>query len=486
MVQQHKQQEKLPLLIIKYDGESLSSASNIKDIASHIVTLVKKNRLVVVCSATKGTTDELINITRAVKTGNKKIAKRFAKAMIDRHKRFARQVIIKNKKKSLQNKIISEIESDSDELMALIDSMVLLGEITNSMMDYVLSFGERLSIKLVAGAISDHNKRTVPLTGKEVGILTDSEFGEAKPLMDTTKLRVAKTINAILADKKIPIVGGFVGADQHGRLTTLGRGGSDYTATIIGSCLHADEIWLMSITDGLVTADPDIVKDAKVLRQVSYAEAVEMALFGAKQMHPRTFEPVLSKEIPMRIRSSQNITDDGTLVTASPPEIVKDTVKCVSRIRGNGLIDIQGASMVGMPGTAAKIFTTLANAEVNVMMISQNPSESSITIVVKNADIDRATNALELRLLGSIIKRLDVTVDMTIVALIGSGMRGTAGVASKVFDAMGSANINVAMITQGSSELNLAWVVRNSDADNAVRAIHSVFGLGSAEHPAQI
>ncbi len=473
---QHKQQ-KQPLLIIKYDGESLASANSMKNIASHIVTLVKENRLVVVCSATKGTTDELINITRAVKTGNKKIARRFAKIMIDRHKRLARQII--NKKQSLQNKVISEIESDSDELMALIDSMVLLGEFTSSMMDYVLSFGERLSIRLVAGAISDHNKKTVPLTGKEVGILTDSKFGEAKPLMDTTKLRVAKTINAILADNnKIPIVGGFVGSDQHGRLTTLGRGGSDYTATIIGACLHADEIWLMGIVDGLVTADPNIVKDAKILRHVSYAEAVEMALFGAKQIHPRTFEPVLLKEIPMRIRNSQNITDDGTLVTASPPEMVKDTVKCVSRIRGNGLIDIHGASMVGMPGTAAKIFTTLANAEVNVMMISQNPSESSITIVVKNADIDRAVNALELRLLGSIIKKLDVTVDMTIVALIGSGMRGTAGVASKVFDAMGSANINVVMITQGSSELNLAWVVRNSDADNAARAIHSVFDLG--------
>lgn len=480
MALQKQSPHKQPLLVVKYSGTTIASAREIRGIAAHLDSLSDQNRLVVVCSAINGSTDALIEIANSIKKGDKKTAKRSAAGIINKHRRLAMQIVVK--KPALQKKLLAGLDADSDELMALIDGMTLLGEVTDGMMDYVLSFGERLSIKLVAGAISDYKKRAVPLTGKQAGILTDSEFGEARPLMDTTKLRVAKTVGSILSDGAIPTVGGFVGADQHGRLTTLGRGGSDYTATIIGSCMHADEIWLMGKVDGLATADRRIVSDAKTLRHVSYVEAIEMALFGSKQIHPRTFEPVLSKEIPMRIRSSKNIQDEGTLVTASPPPIEKNTVKCVSRIQNNGLIDIQSGSMVGMPGTAAKIFATLAEAAINVMMISQNPSESSITIVVKNTDLDRAVNALELRLLGSIIKRLDVTVDMTIIALIGSGMRGTAGVASKVFDAMGSAGINVAMITQGSSELNLALVVRNTDADEAVRALHRTFELGSIKN----
>jgi aspartate kinase len=202
-----------------------------------------------------------------------------------------------------------------------------------------------------------------------------------------------------------------------------------------------------------------------------------MALFGAKQIHPRTFEPLLTKKIPMKIKSSFNLKNEGTLVTASPSPSVANTVKCVSYVRDNGLIDIRGGSMVGTPGTAAKIFATLAKAGINVMMISQNPSESSITIVVKNSDLNNAVHNLEIEHLGKIIKKLEVTTDVSIIALIGSGMRGTIGVASKVFNSVQKNKINVSMITQGSSELNLAFVVKNSDTNSSVRALHEAFTL---------
>jgi len=215
----------------------------------------------------------------------------------------------------------------------------------------------------------------------------------------------------------------------------------------------------------------------KILKAVSYVEAIEMALFGAKQIHPRTFEPLLSKKIPMRIRNTFNIKNSGTLVTASSDSITKKTVKCVSAIRHNGLIDVIGGSMVGAPGTAAKIFTTLAKVGVNVMMISQNPSESSISIIVKQIDLDKAVNALEMELLGKTIKRLEITTNVAIVALIGSGMRGTTGVASKVFGAVAKKNVNVVMIAQGSSELNLAFVVKDSDCKAVVQALHDEFEL---------
>ena len=362
-------------------------------------------------------------------------------------------------------------------MLALIDGMILLGEVTPRSKDYLLSFGERLSTKLVSAALNDLDKKSISITGKDIGIVTDSNFGKSQPLMDTTRLRVSKIVNALFLKKTIPVVGGFAGSDQYGHVTTFGRGGSDYTASIISSCIKADEIWLMSDVDGLMTADPNIAKNAKLLQEVSYIEAIEMALFGVKQIHPRTFEPLLEQKIPMRIKSSFNIKNEGTLVTASPSSHSKNTVKCVSSVQNNGLIDIRGGSMLGTPGTAAKIFATLAKAGINVMMISQNPSESSITIVVKNDDLDNAVNALEMELLGKIIKKLEVTTNVAIIALIGSGMRGTVGVASKVFGAIEKNNVNVSMITQGSSELNLAFIVKNVDTNTSVQALHDAFAL---------
>jgi aspartate kinase len=295
--------------------------------------------------------------------------------------------------------------------------------------------------------------------------------------MDTTRIRLSKIIQSYTEKDVIPVVGGFAGADQHGNITTFGRGGSDYTATIIASCINADEIWLMSDVDGLMTADPKLVEDAKLLKEVSYAEAIEMALFGAKQIHPRTFEPLLSKKIPMRIRSTFDLKNNGTFVTASPSATTKKTVKCVSAIRNVGLIDLTGGITFAAPGTAAKIFTVLAEKNINVMMVSSNPSESSISIIVKKSELDKAVNTLEMTLLGKTVKRIDTTPNVSIIAVIGAGMKGTVGIASKVFFAAQKRKVNVMMIAQGSSELNLAFVVKDNDCKSVMQSLHQEFTL---------
>ena len=461
-------------LVVKFGGTSISSVKNIREVAKFLHNLSKKNQIITVCSAISGVTDDLIQISKFIQKGNKDKANKLTKKIIQKHKQLAHDLI---KKPQNRKKLLEKLNSDSKELEHLLHGIILLGEVTPRSMDYLISFGERLSINLVAYALLDLGSKSIPLTGKDIGIVTDSNFGEARPLMDTTRIRVSKTVEPLLAKKIIPIVGGFAGADQHGKFTTFGRGGSDYTATIIASCINSDEIWLMSDVDGLMTADPKIVKNAKVLKEVSYVEAIEMALFGAKQIHPRTFEPLLSKKIPMRIRSTFNTKNLGTNVIASPDIATKKTVKCVSAIRNNGLIDVRGGSMVGAPGTAAKIFSTLAEVGVNVMMISQSPSESSISIVVKKTDLDKAVSALEMNLLGKIIKKLEVTTDVSIIALIGSGMRGTIGVASRVFGAVEKKGVNVVMIAQGSSELNIAFVVKDSGCKSVVQALHDEFEL---------
>jgi aspartate kinase len=460
--------------VLKFGGTSISSAANIRHVANFINSLSKQHKIVCVFSAITGVTDDLIRITTLIQNRNRDAANNLAKKIIKNHMQIS-NACVKNPK--IKKELVNKMTADLSELQELLHGMLLLGEVTPRSSDYLISFGERLSINLVAAALNDLGTKAVALTGKDAGIVTDSNFGEAKPLMDTTRLHVSHIIDAFLEKKTLPIIGGFAGADQHGNITTFGRGGSDYTATIIASSIKADEVWLMSDVDGLMTTDPKIVKNAKVLKEVSYIEAMEMALFGAKYIHPRALEPLVAKKIPLRIRSTFNVKNSGTFVTATPKADAQKTVKCVSAIRHTALIDVRGGSMVGAPGTAATIFSTLAKAGVNVMMISQSPSESSISIIVKKNDLDKAVNALEMNLLGKIIKKVDVTVDVAIIALIGSGMRGIVGVASKVFAAVAKKRVNVVMIAQGSSELNLAFVVKDADCNAAVQALHDEFEL---------
>ena len=461
-------------LVLKFGGTSLSSPSDIRNVAKTVVSLAKNNEIVVVCSAIDGVTDDLIRISIMIEQRNKNDATRILDNIIKKHKKFANQTI---KNPIVKKQLLEKLNTDVLELQELVRGLTLLKEVSTRSLDYLISFGERLSDDLVSFSLQDHKKKSTALNGKEVGIVTDSNFGESRPLMDTTRIRISKTLGSLLSKKIIPVVGGFAGADQHGNITTFGRGGSDYTATIIASCINADEIWLMSDVIGLMTADPKLVKNAKLLNEVSYSEAIEMAQFGAKQIHPRTFEPILSKKIPMRIRSTFNVKNNGTTVTASPSARTKKTVKCVSAIRNIGLIDLSGGITFAAPGTAAKIFTTLAEKNVNVLMVSSNPSESSLSLIVKKPDLEKAVTALEMNLLGKTVKKIDTTPNASIIAVIGSGMRGTVGVASRVFSAAQKVNANVMMIAQGSSELNLAFVVKDADCKSVVQSLHKEFKL---------
>ena len=460
--------------MLKFGGTSLSSPKDIRDVAKSIISFTKNNEIVVVCSAVGGVTDDLILISRMIEQRKKNDVVKTLDKVIKKHKQLANQTI-KNSK--IKKQLLEKLDTDVSELRELVSGLTLLKEVSPRSLDYLVSFGERLSDDLVSYTLQDLKKKSTALNGKEVGIITDSNFGESRPLMDTTRIRISKTLGSLLSKKIIPVVGGFAGADQHGNITTFGRGGSDYTATIIASCINADEIWLMSDVAGLMTADPKLVKNAKLLKEVSYDEAIEMALFGAKQIHPRTFEPLLSRKIPMRIRSTFDIKNPGTIVTASPSSAIKKTVKCVSAIRNIGLMGISGGIMFASPGSASMVFSVLAEKKINVIMVSSNPSEASISIVVKKPDLEKAVNTLEMNLLGKIIKNIEITQNASIIAVIGSGMKGTVGIASKVFSAVQKRKVNVIMIAQGSSELNLAFVVKDSDCKSVIESLHKEFRL---------
>jgi aspartate kinase len=471
-------------IVMKFGGSAIDSVDKIKNVAE----LIKKykshlgqqdgstrpNEIVIVVSALRGMTDNILKICEKVRKGLRQPIYEFVQ-----HTRDAHLQIIENGigSDSLKIEARAKILPILDELRDVLEGLVLLSEVTPKSIDYLLSFGERLSTPLVCFSLLDYGLKSKSLTAKDIGLLTNSDFGEASPLMDTTKLRVSRSLELLLKEDVIPVVTGFIGADQNGNFTTIGRGGSDYSATIIGSSIQADEVWLWSDVDGLMTADPKIVTNAKVLNEVSFTEAMEMALFGAKYIHPRALEPVIEAKIPVRIRNTFNTQNIGTLITSNPSNEFQKIVKSINMIRNTALIDVSGSGMVGAPGTAARIFDTLAKNRVNIMMISQSPSESSISMVVRKNALDKATNILELNLLGKVIKKVSVNDDVAVIAVVGSGMRGIKGVAAKVFSAIAKREVNVIMITQGYSELNLALVVNNKDCEEAVKALHTEFEL---------
>lgn len=463
-------------LVMKFGGTAVDSGKKIVHIANLIKSYHDKgNEIIGVFSAVMGMTDEILNVSGYVLKRDKRKIKDFINKTRKLHVEIIQDSI---KNKNYKAKAIQVVEALLKEMEDILNGIVMLTEVTEKGMDYLLSFGERLLTPIISYSLLDKGLDSIYLTGQEAGILTDSKFGHARPLLDTTKIRVKYHIDPLLKENKIPVITGFIGADQNGNITTLGRSGSDYTATIIAVCIEADEVWLWTDVNGLMTADPLIVKEAKVLKEVSFAEAIELSLFGAKYMHPRALEPVMDTKIPIRIRNTFNLSNVGTVISKNTSKTSQKIVKSIIAIRNTALIDVSGGGMVGAPGTAAKIFDALAKKSVNIMMISQSPSESSISMVVKKEDLDTATTTLDMTQLDKIIKNVRVNEDVAVIAVVGSGMRGIKGIAAKVFSSVSKNNINVIMIAQGSSELNLAFVVDNADCEKAVRSLHEAFRLG--------
>jgi aspartate kinase len=467
------------LVVMKFGGTAVESGERIRHISNLVLNYQQKMGydIILVTSAVRGMTDEILAVAERVKAGDTTSVNKFIARLKQVHLSLIESSIFdKAKNKEARTSVIQLVELIENVL----HGMLPMREVSPKMLDYLLSFGERLSTFIVSIAIRDIGGNSEFLLGSDAGIVTDSNFGEALPLMNTTKLKVFHKIRPMLDRKIIPVITGFIGADQFGCITTIGRGGSDYSATIIAAGARADEVWLWSDVDGLMTADPKTVYDAKVIREASFAEALEMALFGAKYMHPRALEPAIESNIPMRIRNFMKINDEGTLVVNNPSKDSHRIVKAISSIRHTALIDVSGVGMVGAPGTAGRIFDALAKNKVNIMMISQSPSESSISMVVKKEVLQKAIRTLELSLLGRVIKKIDIKEDVAVIAVVGSGMRGIKGVAARIFGAVGNKNINVIMITQGSSELNLAFVVNDSDCEEVVRTIHEEFKLNDS------
>jgi aspartate kinase len=464
---------------MKFGGSSLANAAKIRTAAGLVQKFAPENKIVVVASAMNDTTDQLLETGEWAEKGDStRVRKNLAKIQT-LHKKTAQATSSKRTAKEL----LDRIDRLNTDLGKTGEGISHLRELTPRSRDYLLSFGERLSTPILAAAIRNLGLKARALTGAEAGITSDEKFGEARPLAEVSYHEIRRRLGPMLARNEIPVVTGFIAATVDGTITTLGRGGSDYTASLLGAALNADEIWIWTDVDGLMTADPRIVKDARVLPTVSFGEALELSYFGAKMMHPRAMQPAAQRKIPVRIKNSSKPTLKGTLVSSGEADNGGRVVKAVSIIRSVGIVTVSGAGMIGSPGTAAKVFTALGSSNVNVMMISQGSSEATISCVVARKELDNAVRALQLALLGQgYVDKVIAEKDACIIAVVGSGMKGTPGVAARIFGAVARKKINVRIVAQGSSEYNVSFVVSEEEGPEAVRVLHEEFQLGK-NHP---
>ena len=464
-------------IVMKFGGTSVGTGENIRHVAESVTQFAKKDyRVAVVVSALAGVTNSLIETACQAKKSEEKHIETFTKQLLQKHKKAITAAITS---KQIQKEVTQITEKTISELEKVLTGICYVGELTPKSKDYVASFGERLSAPIVWGAIKDHKLETQCFTGKEAGIVTDSNFGEADPLMNFTTHLIRERLGPLFEKGTIPVVTGFIAANQDGIVTTVGRGGSDYTATILGVALQVDEVWIWTDVDGIMTTDPKIVPAARMLPQLSYQEAAEMAIFGAKAMHPRALGPVIKENIPVRIRNTAHPENMGTLITKDPAANETKPVKAVAMIKDVAMLNVNGAAMVGAPGSYAKVFDVLGKNGINVMMISTAVSEANISMIIKRVLLGRAISNLEIALLerGGIVSEVTAEDDVAVIAVMGANMKGTLGVASRIFSTVAKKSINIRMIAQGSSELNISFVVKEKDGAAVVRAIHDEFNL---------
>jgi aspartate kinase len=468
------------LIVMKFGGTSVGSGERILQAAQLATDRVARgDRVVVVTSAMSGVTNALIDAASAAAHGSWDPAVR--QQLFARHELVAQSVIEDVARRA---DALAEVDRRLDRFEKLCYGLSLVHELTPRLLDAISGTGEMLSAPLLAAAIAARGtpSSAVDATGL---IVTTDQFGGAEPLMQETRVRAGAVLLPLIERGDVPVVTGFIGATADGVLTTLGRGGSDYSASIIGAAIDADEVWIWTDVDGVLTANPAEVPDARTLPEISYSEASELAYYGAKVLHYKTILPAFRQRIPVRILNSFNPSHPGTRVSVEGDGSVPG-VKAVTSIRDVSLIAISGTGMQGIPGIVARAFDVVAEQGANVLMISQASSENNIAFVISTAEAPRVVRALRVALeldlaRGHIEEISDHPV--AVVAAVGDRMRGTPGIAATVFGALGSAGINVTAISQGSSERNISLVVEVSDAARAVRAIHDAFRLNGVGSP---
>lgn len=455
--------------VLKFGGSSVATASRIRSVID-IIRPYLKEEVAVVFSAFGGVTDELIEISRLALEGDQQYRQK-ADALEKRHLDAVRELVSVHK----QSGILAQVKIKMNELEDVLHGVFLVKERTARTLDYIMSFGERLSAFIIAEAMKDSGISAEYVDAREL-ILTDNNFGHAKVDFEITNKRITDHFSR---RKSVGVITGFIGTADTGETTTLGRSGSDYTAAIFAAALQASNLEIWTDVNGMMTADPRLVKKAFTVPQMSYEEAMELSHFGAKVIFPATMQPAMVNKIPIWIKNTFNPGFQGTVIHSQSTN--GKLIKGISSMNGVSLLNIQGSGLLGVVGVSMRLFATLAREHVNVILISQASSEHSICIAIETHVVRKAKQAIEKEFIHEIrneeIDEVYVENDLSIVAVVGDGMKHSPGTSGRMFAGLGRNGINVMAIAQGSSERNISAVVRQADIAKALNALHEAFFL---------
>lgn len=453
--------------VLKFGGSSVKDEVNISKVLE--ILLARRDDIAVVFSAMGGVTDQLIEISETAARKDPTYLELF-KELKKRHKNVAKKLL------SFTNFVIAEIELEKTHtnLKKLLAGVFIIGEISPRTMDYILSFGERTSSFIVAQALTERGKACDYLDARKL-LVTNSTFGNAELEKESSHKKIKAHFKK---HTKTQIITGFIASDAEGRTTTLGRGGSDYTAAIFGEALKADAIEIWTDVNGILSADPRKVKKAFTIPQVSYQEAMELSHFGAKVIYPPTIKPALDKKIPVYIKNTFEPENPGSVIKDKSWSHDKPVIG-ISSVSDIVLLSLEGPGMIGVPGIAARLFGALAMQKINIVLITQCSSEHSISFAVKPTDSKTAINLINDTFSSEIdrgfIYRVKEEKELCIVAVIGENMKSTPGISAKLFQALGINGINIAAIAQGSSELNISVVIHQKEQEKGLNVLHEAF-----------
>ena len=471
---------KKPLRVMKFGGTSVGDASCIARVVEIVRTASRTSTLVVVVSAMAGVTNKLIEADLRAVAGDSKTVAAIFKELRKQHSAAVNSLIHLPPTRIRIGRKMHELFQEGERLCR---AVILQRELTPRMRDSISSLGERLSAPLVAAALEERGVPTESIEATGL-IATDGEHGAAEPQVEATRLRCEARLRSLLQRDIVPVVTGFIGATSEGVVTTLGRGGSDYSATILGAALDADEVIIWKDVDGVLTADPRIVPGARTIPEISYREAAELAYFGAKVLHPKTLRAVVQTGIPVWIRNTFAPDRPGTKIAPSGPSN-GEGVTGLSAISDVALITMGGPGIAGTPDVLGRTFVTTAAVRADVLLISQPSSQNEICFAVSSAAAQRTVEALRREFAQELAReKLEhVTLDpgVAIVTVVGQKLRGISGIVGRVFDALAREKVNIAAIAQSSSDCNVSFVVAQKDVKAAMVTIHREFQLGAPD-----
>ena len=450
--------------ILKFGGTSVGSVESLRNVKSIIGKESRETPLVVVCSALSGVTNSLLSASQEALMQND--FSKILKSAEEKHYHIISELL----PRTAQNPLLMMVKVSFNEIEDILFSIKNLGELSDRIKDRLLSYGEQMSCKIVSAFLRSEDLPAVYQDSREL-IVTDSHFGNAN--VDTKATQ--ENLKSWKLENQIYVVTGFIARDKNDDTTTLGRGGSDYTAAILGSGLEAEEIQIWTDVDGFLTADPRLVKNAFSQPELSYQEAMEMSYFGAKVIYPPTMIPAIESQIPIYIKNTFEPDHAGTLIHKKS-ETSRGLIKGIVSIEKSCLINITGNGMIGMKGFSGRLFNALAKYEVNVILITQASSEHSISFVVSFDDEKKAKTALyeefEFEINANKIDKPQFDNELSIISVVGENMKKTRGVSGKFFSALGKNGINIIAIAQGSSELNISAVIERNDLSKALNVVH--------------